>query len=101
MRQSEKGWKRTFLARTGQEIGASLIVGIMNKVPTAPLLFAVIPVAYTRAPVVASLYQGFFVAVVAVVVIARNPSALPFIARRGFCPFREIRKIHFASAPYC
>lgn len=58
VRQSEKGWKRTFLARTGQEIGASLIVGIMNKVPTAPLLFAVIPVAYTRAPVVASLYQA-------------------------------------------
>lgn len=56
--QSGKGWGRTFLARTGQEIGAPLIVGIMNKVPTAPLLFAVIPVAYTRAPAVASLYQA-------------------------------------------
>lgn len=52
--------EETFLARTGQEIGASLIVGIMNKVPTRPApLFVVIPVAYTRAPVRVVIPSGF------------------------------------------
>lgn len=69
--------EETFLARAGQEIGASLIVGIMNKVhyarrPSSQLF---------QSRIHAHLFASLFHRVPRRRRYRSNPSTLPFIAR--------------------